>query len=332
MIIQMRLEHLSLLCSPKNQRPLELLNAEIENNRIRSGLLSDGENSWPIVNFIPRFVPEHEYWDSFSFQWSKHPLIMHELHSGLTQYRDRFSKETKWESDLRGELILEAGCGVGAFTKFALETGATVISFDVSNSVDVNYRVNGDNPNLLIVQASIYEMPFAPIFDKVFCFGVLQHTPDPKESLQSLINVLKPGGNIATDIYADVPLTRWHGILKTKYFLRKWTAGKNPIKLHALVSAYVNTFWPVFRLIQKLPYGVIISQHCLFDNYSVRMSGMKPEMYKEFAIVDIFDMLSPAYDYPQTIETFNQWHEEAGLSEIEVHYGYNGLEGRGRRP
>jgi len=33
-----------------------------------------------------------------------------------------------------------------------------------------------------LFQASIYELPFAPRqFDKVFCFGVLQHTPDFKK-------------------------------------------------------------------------------------------------------------------------------------------------------
>jgi hypothetical protein len=43
-------------------------------------------------------------------------------------------------------------------------------------------------------------------------------------------------------------------------------------------------------------------------------------------------MLSPAYDQPQTARAFRRWHEEAGLVDIEVARGFNGLEGRGRRP
>jgi hypothetical protein len=44
------------------------------------------------------------------------------------------------------------------------------------------------------------------------------------------------------------------------------------------------------------------------------------------------DMLSPMYDLPQTLKTFTRWHHEAGLVDIDVHYGFNGIEGRGKKP
>ena len=40
-------------------------------------------------------------------------------------------------------------------------------------------------------------------------------------------------------------------------------------------------------------------------------------------------MLSPQYDYPQSLRTMKKWFEEAKLKDIDVHYGYNGIEGRG---
>jgi hypothetical protein len=37
------------------------------------------------------------------------------------------------------------------------------------------------------------------------------------------------------------------------------------------------------------------------------------------------------YDIPATLKTFGQWHEEAGLIDVDVRYGFNGLEGRGTK-
>jgi hypothetical protein len=54
--------------------------------------------------------------------------------------------------------------------------------------------------------------------------------------------------------------------------------------------------------------------------------------HKEFAVLDIFDFLSPMYDIPQTLEQFRDCFEKAGLTEIDVHLGYNGIEGRATKP
>ena len=178
----MRPDHLPLLRSPTSGRPLELLAPVMVQDKVREGWLSDGESRWPITNFIPRFVPESAYWDSFSFQWTRHPRLLSERYSGYSVYKDRFEQETRWPADLSGEVIIEAGCGSGGFTRLALATGATVLSFDASRSVDWSYRDN-DAPNLLVVQASLYDMPFV-LADRVFCFGVLQHTPDPATTVR----------------------------------------------------------------------------------------------------------------------------------------------------
>jgi 2-polyprenyl-3-methyl-5-hydroxy-6-metoxy-1,4-benzoquinol methylase len=82
--------------------------------------------------------------------------------------------------------VLEAGSGSGAgrSTEVLATTGATVISFDLSSAVDANYRNNGQNANVLIVQASILDIPVRPrSMDKVMCLGVIQHTPAPAQSI-----------------------------------------------------------------------------------------------------------------------------------------------------
>ncbi len=328
----MRLEHLKLLRSPKNGKELTLIDSVMKDGKVFTGTLTDGQNSFSVLDFIPRFSALSNYADSFSLQWGNHPDIMYELDTGLTLFEDRFWKETRWDKNLSGELILEAGCGTGCFTRYALSTGATIVSFDLgAGSVQSNYKKNGHNENLLIVQASIYEMPFPKNFDRVFCFGVLQHTPDPKKSFFALLDMLKPGGAVASDIYALVKWTRFHGMLKTKYFLRKFVPTNNPEKLYKMINWYVKLFWPLYHIIKSLPGGKILNQHILFDNYPLRLPNMRSEKFKEFAIVDIMDMLGASFDLPATKEEFLSWHKEAGLMKIDVDYGYNGLEGRGQK-
>ena len=45
-------------------------------------------------------------------------------------------------------------------------------------------------------------MPFKDnVFDRTFCFGVLQHTPVIKKTLKELIKKTKKGGSIVVDFY-----------------------------------------------------------------------------------------------------------------------------------
>ena len=117
---------------------------------------------------------------------------------GLTRFRE----VTGWSKDLRPELVVEAGCGAGRFTQIALETGAEVFSFDLTNAVDANQENNGQSQNLSLFQADLYHIPLkCETFDKIFCFGTLQHCPDPRTAFLSLLPYLKSGGEVVIDVY-----------------------------------------------------------------------------------------------------------------------------------
>ena len=116
--------------------------------------------SWPIKGYIPRFVCEKNYSRSFGFQWNKHKTSQLDSITGLQISHDRFFNETKWPLNMRGSLILEAGCGAGRFTEIVLKTGAEVFSFDYSTAVDACLENNGLMNNLHIIQADIYNIPF----------------------------------------------------------------------------------------------------------------------------------------------------------------------------
>jgi SAM-dependent methyltransferase len=306
--------------------------AEVE-GRIETGELEciACHSLYPIERFIPRFVSNdpQNYSAGFGFQWNKHYQTQYDRYSGANVSEERYFKETRWGRNLSGQRVLEAGSGSGRFTEHAASTGAMVISFDYSNAVEANYRSNGLLDNLLIVQASIYEMPFVEnYFDKIFCIGVIQHTPNPEAAFHCLVAGLKPGGNIVIDAYRIFPW--WKQALLTKYWVRPITKRVPTPLLYRFCERWVNAWWGVTGVFWKLTGRRALSWFLLIADYRGKYP-LSDKIQKEWAILDAFDMLSPAYDYPQTIRTVSSWFHNASLAQVEVGYGYNGIEGRGSK-
>lgn len=280
------------------------------------------------MRYIPRFVPMENYAVNFGYQWTKHARTQYDSQTGLKVSEKRFFNETHWPRDLSSEIILEAGSGSGRYTEQAASTNATVISFDYSNAVEANYASNGGKKNVVIVQANIYEMPFRTgYFDKVFCFGVLQHTPDVRKAFLSLVSMVKQGGDLVVDVYRR---TRFH----TKYVIRSFTTrifrSMPPSRAYDLTKRWVDLMWPFSQRISKMPkYGPKINWLLMVPDYS--RQGVQGNLMKEWAYLDAFDMLAPSFDSPQTIKTLTDWFREGKMSEVVVKYGYNGIEGRGKK-
>lgn len=327
----MRLEHLGLLACPTCHGPLQLANVEHgEEETLVDGVLACAEcrTEFPVVGGVPRFVPRENYASGFGLEWTKHARTQYDSYSGIRVSEERFFGQTGWPRDLKGQLILEVGSGSGRFTEQAANTGATVVSLDYSYAVDANHASNGSRPNVLIVQADVFAMPFrSGTFDRVFCFGMLQHTPSPSRAFAALPRVLRPGGALCADIY-KVELFRT--LFHTKYWVRPFTRNLDPDRLYARVKAWVDFMWPLAGVIRKLPKGHAINWRLLVADYSVL--GLKGEMLKEWAYLDTFDMLAPRYDRPVRIGTFRQWAKEAGLVDVDAECTGHGVVLRGRVP
>lgn len=329
----MHQQHLKLLRCPRSGSELEIADATIEDGRVRSGRLvpkgGDGSVSYPIVDFVPRFVSSENYARNFGFEWNIHARTQYDSESGHKVSEDRLFKFTDWPRQMSGELILEAGSGSGRFTEPLLRSGATVVSFDYSDAVDSNQASNGASPNLLLIQADIYAMPFPEsAFDRVLCYGVLQHTPDPEAAFKALVPMLKPGGHLATDIYLKSLTYYW---LNTRYWVRPLTRNMKPSTLYRWCKAYVSFMWPLVRVLRRLPFGQAIIWRLLIADTIDDMPNADDATLKEWAYLDTFDMLSPRYDLPETPESFERWHRACELDDIVVARGSNGVAGKARR-
>ncbi|OGV42657.1 MAG: hypothetical protein A2X46_05160 [Lentisphaerae bacterium GWF2_57_35] len=335
----MKKAHIQYLVCPDCIAPLALVEAEYSTSeRVISGVLRCKicNQDYPVVNSIPRFGPESNYAENFGFEWLKHARTQYDEYSGRRDSSLRFESETPWPSDLKGEMILEVGSGSGRFTAKAAQTGAMVISMDYSRAVEANYASNGHCDNVLIIQANLYKMPFPKAsFDRLFCLGVLQHTPSVHEAFISLSPYLKPGKHIAIDCYCKRPgVLPWLlRAISAKYFVRHFIRLMNPEKLYCWCERHTRRLWPLAQCINKIPMiGPTINRRLLVVYYGDDYRDLSEEMLKEWGVLDLFDQLSPMYDSPQYLATIRKWFDEVGLEKTDVQYGYNGINGRGVKP
>jgi 2-polyprenyl-3-methyl-5-hydroxy-6-metoxy-1,4-benzoquinol methylase len=297
----------------------------IEDEATRLTCASCG-TSYPVVNGVARFVQREHYTESFGLQWNVHRKTQLDSYTGLPLSRNRLFQVSGWPQDLRGQTILEAGSGAGRFTEVLVSTGAQVLSFDLSTAVDANQANNGHHPNLLIFQANMSDIPVRPLsVDKVVCLGVLQHTPDPAAAFRRLTEHVRPGGDLVVDVYP----ARMRSLISWKYALRPLARRVDKGRLYRIIAAVTPPLVPfsawLYRLAGRL--GARLLPIVQYDHL-----GLPPALNREWAILDTFDMYSPAHDHPQSLNTIRRWYKEAGFVDVSVRYGPNGIIARGRRP
>lgn len=330
----MKIELLSRLRCPQSGQPLTLeANTAVTDasGDVESGWLAsqNGDRRYPISGGIPRFVPVTNYADNFGMQWNKFRLTQLDSHSGHPISTDRFWKATGWRAeDIRGKWVLDVGCGAGRFAEVALQAGVNLVALDYSSAADACYANLRHFPTLHVVQGDVYALPFAPeSFDFVYSLGVLQHTPNVRNAFAALAPMVSPGGQLCVDYYWK----RVRTMLNPKYALRPITKRMSQQKLFGLLEAYVPALLRISQVLGRVP---LIGRGLQRFVPVVDYTGIYPldaQQLKEWALLDTFDMLAPAYDNPQTPRSARAWFDAIGFHNVEVfHEGH--LVARGRKP
>jgi SAM-dependent methyltransferase len=307
--------------------PAELeVSERFDDGRLRSGHLRMGAKIVPIKNGIPRFVPDDAYATNFGIQWNKFRMTQLDSHTKMPLTFNRFWNNTKWKPrELFGKKVLEVGSGAGRFTEVLLDAGADVVSFDLSSAVDANFLSNSKNGSLLLMQGSLYDLPLKnEFFDFVFCYGVLQHTPKPDDAFEIIFRKLKPGGRISIDWYLKT--NKWEPWNQPKYFWRPLTTQMKPDKLLRIISAYIPFWLPLDTFVKKIPrVGNRLSALTHIPCWNYHYLPIPYSEKKEWAIMDTFDALGAAYDFPKTLAEMKQMVDRPDAEEIDVFYGSNGV-------
>lgn len=167
-----------------------------------------------VACFSPHIKNKHSFdtriqvKDSYNYKWRIWPSSIYGKE--ITSFYDEwFMKKLglpskgKFNDYFKGfRLVLDAGTGLGTkLGTIAKRTWGEVIGVDLSG-VEYALKNNRIYPNVSVVQADIFNLPFRKgLFDFIVSDGVLHHTPDAKKSLLFLTQLLRKGGKISIHVY-----------------------------------------------------------------------------------------------------------------------------------
>jgi SAM-dependent methyltransferase len=298
------------LVNPSSQTPLQIT---------PEGLSGGNSVVFPYKNGAYRIVKDDNYTQNFGYQWNKFTATQIDSAQNNSQISyNRFFAQTGWDKeDLQNKNMLEVGSGAGRFSQIVLDhTKANLFSVDYSNAVEANFKNNGHHQNRLqLFQASVYEMPFAKAqFDKVFCFGVIQHTPDVKKTVQSILEMAKPGGEVIIDFYC---VNGWWTKVQAKYIFRPITKKWSHEKLLGKIERNIDWMIAASKFFNKIGIGRFTNRFIpICDVKGTMPQGLTKNELREWCILDTFDMFSPEYDQPQKVATVKSWFEQNGMEQV----------------
>lgn len=314
----MHIELIERLACPQCGLKLALHEPQHHGDRIRSGSLAcERDHRYPVVEFVPRFVPQSNYANNFGLQWNKFRQTQLDSFSGHPISAKRFWHATGWTpASLEGQWLLDVGCGAGRFAEIALQAGAHVVALDYSSAVDACYaNLHERFARLHVVQGDVYALPFIPrSFAFVYSLGVLQHTPDVPRAFAALPPMVQPGGRLSVDFYEK----SWKASLLPKYWLRPFTKRMPQDRLLTGLQRAVPKLLKISRALGRTPVlGPNLKRLVPVADYEGALP-LTEEQRQQWALLDTFDWLAPEYDNPQNAKAVRAWLQRSGMEQIEV--------------
>ena len=137
--------------------------------------------------------------ESFGYQWTRFSEMVVDFRQNFLHYIAPID-----ESFFPGKRGLDLGCGFGRHIYNAAQFGAEMVGVDISDAID-STRVNTQGlPNVHLVQADVYHLPFKKgIFDFAYSIGVLHHLPEPEKAYQCIVDLVRPGGSVFIWVYSN---------------------------------------------------------------------------------------------------------------------------------
>lgn len=273
---------------------------------------------------------------SFGYQWLRYNVDLGEEDRAVFFSDSQFS-----ESLLREKIILDAGCGMGRYTRIAGQMGREIIGIDLSPSVLKAYQVTQKNPFAHIVQGDISRLPFREKqFDIIYSLGVLHHTPDAKRSFMNLTRYLKEGGFISIWVYGTAGKYQTFKTNPLREDRQKYIKSEFQKKLYwTTVCLREKTLNGVRLFTTRIPVPLL---YCIC--YPLAVIGKIPLLKYLTASVhpdwkvrlqENFDWFSPPYQSHHTKEEVLSWFHEAKLDDLSTfRHGFIpkvGLRGRFER-
>lgn len=335
----MRERLLDLLRCPDCEGKFRAEVLEREGPEINSGiLLCDGLHPYPIASGIPRMLPsswaEHlsdlgrlvdesspsevrelfgtnghnpsaaydtRTMANFSNEWDNHDIGGRTWTMDLDDRVECFFLEPVRipVEELKGKVVLDAGCGNGsqsvAYTRFGMEVVALDLSTGLEKGYDFRDRYKGGKPEKVhFVQADLQRAPLAKgSIDIIHSAGVLHHTPNTEKTFRALRPLLKPGGTFYVWLY----------------------------KYEKLVTPLVNSMRALTRRIPAKTFAMIAELAAVpFIGFCWSVDKLGIRKYETLSVreakIAVHDIFGAPYAYYHNFEEVAGWFRSVGINQI----------------
>jgi SAM-dependent methyltransferase len=287
---------------------------------------------YPVVRGVPRFADPGKVEDdkaataaNFGWQWQH-----------FTQEDERYAEQfLGWIAPVKPEffkdkVVLEGGCGKGRHTQLASRWGARdIIGIDLSAAVESAFNATRGIENAHIVQADIYHLPFARVFDYAFSVGVLHHLPDPRAGFRSLASKVKPGGHLSAWVYGaenNEWITRWVNPVR-----KRLTSRMSPRALLHLSKLPAAALFAATKLVygplNRRTGGTALARHLFYNDY---LSALSAFGWREQHTIVFDHLVAPTAHYI-TRADFEEWWRDIRAHDTTIEWhNKNSWRGFGR--
>ena len=253
----------------------------------------------------------------FGYEWLRYPVCFSEEEEKI--FREEIQLDI---SQLKSKRILDAGCGMGRFTRVAAGLGGEVVGVDLSDSVFRAREITRQFPSVHIVQADLLRLPFCEhTFDIIYSFGVLHHTPDTKQAFCAITKTLKTDGFISLWVYGKAGTYENFISNPLKKDRSQYLSTPLRHRIYWLLVLLREQFSSALRMVTiHLPHSLLY-----FFCYGLTVVGKLPLIkYLTFSVhqdwrvrlLENFDWLAPPFQHHHTKEELMAWFQE---QHIEVH-------------
>jgi len=224
----------------------------------------------------------------FGFEW--------DLYSKLNpQYELQFKN---WvgplgPADFKDKVVLDAGCGMGRNSYWALKWGAKrVVAFDFDErSVTATRKNLKEFSQAEVSFGSIYDIAWENEFDIAMSIGVIHHLKDPQRALANMVRALKPDGTLLLWVYSYEG-NEW--IPKFVDPVRKHITSKLPVQVVYWLSYGCSVpLWFYTRLYQGTkPYIHQLSRSTLSQIHNIVFDQLIPTVANYWRKSEVFDLVN----------------------------------------
>jgi SAM-dependent methyltransferase len=202
-----------------------------------------------------------------------------------------------------GRVVLDVGCGSGRWTYAMAMLGANVVAVDFTDSaVDITREVTKDLPNVDVIQANLFRLPFkADAFDFIVSWGVLHHTRNTHCAFQKVAPLVRSGGTFHIMVYERRSPLKVFGTELLRRALRRLS----PELRYRVCGHLVVRNWWLVQLLRGFVACVPVWE--LTDRFDA-----------EAAQFGLYDWYSPRYNHLHSIGEVKRWFREAQFAETHV--------------